>query len=92
MIPEKHGIEQIGRPHIARLMIAKGIVKTIDEAFDQYLGKNAPAYVDKYRIKAATAIELILKAGGVPVLAHPGILETNENQVDVEELVVSLKE
>ena len=46
-------------------------MKTIDEAFDRYLGNGKPAYVDKFRIECHQAIELINAAGGIPVLAHP---------------------
>ena len=66
---------QIGRPHIARLMVKRGFVKTIDEAFDRYLGKDRPAYLDKPRIEAGDAIALIEAAGGIAVLAHPGLLK-----------------
>lgn len=69
------GDAQIGRPHIAQAMIKKGFVESIDDAFDQYLGTGKPAYVDKYRLAAETAIQLIHNAGGVPVLAHPGLLK-----------------
>lgn len=67
---------QAGRPHIATLLIKKGVVKTIEEAFDRYLGNGKPAYVDKLRIECRQAIELINAAGGIPVLAHPGLLES----------------
>ena len=50
------GDGQPGRPHIAKLLIKKGFVKTMDEAFDRYLGNNGPAYVDKFRIECRTAI------------------------------------
>ncbi|SLM32212.1 Two domain fusion protein [Desulfamplus magnetovallimortis] len=69
------GPGQIGRPHIARAMLKKGYVSTFDEAFDLYLGKDKAAYVDKFRLSAKEAIDLILGAGGLPVLAHPGIIE-----------------
>lgn len=65
-----------GRPHIASLMIEKGYVCTIDEAFDRYLGNGKPAYVDKARMDAGAAMRLIRDAGGVPVLAHPGLIKT----------------
>ena len=80
---------QLGRPHIAQLMVKKGFVQSIDEAFDKYLGKGQIAYVDKYRISAARAIEIILGAGGIPVLAHPFLLET-QNDAALEDLVVTL--
>ncbi len=76
------GEGQLGRPHIGRLMVAKGIVPSMDAAFDLYLGKGKPAYVDKYRIPCEHAIELIRKAGGVAVLAHPGLLQPPGAQPD----------
>ncbi len=66
---------QIGRPHIARTMVTKGFAASINHAFDRWLGKGKPAYVEKSRIATAAAIELIRGAGGVAVLAHPGLLE-----------------
>lgn len=60
-----------GRPHIAQLMMEKGLVASINEAFDRYLGKNKPGYVDKYRVPMADAINAIHAAGGIAVLAHP---------------------
>jgi len=69
------GNGQMGRPHIARVMVDKRYVQSINEAFDRYLGKGKPAYVDKYRMESDQAIELIRNAGGIPVLAHPGLIE-----------------
>jgi predicted metal-dependent phosphoesterase TrpH len=60
-----------GRPHIAQLMVAKGLVDSFDNAFDRFLGKNKPAYVEKYRVPIEDAIECLKNAGGVAVLAHP---------------------
>ncbi|RJP86740.1 MAG: PHP domain-containing protein [Desulfobacteraceae bacterium] len=65
---------QIGRPHIARLMVQKGFARNINEAFDRYLGKGRPAYLDKPRIDFRSAVRFIQSAGGIPVLAHPGLL------------------
>ena len=62
---------QIGRPHIARVLLQKGLVSSLDEAFHKYLKKGAVAYVDKFRFPPAKAIAMILQAGGIPVLAHP---------------------
>jgi len=67
--------QQTGRPHIASLLLEKGIVATFDEAFQRFIGNNAPAYVDKYRIPSRDAIQLILQAGGIPVLAHPALIQ-----------------
>jgi predicted metal-dependent phosphoesterase TrpH len=67
-----------GRPHIAQLMIKKGIVTSVDEAFDRYLGKNKPAYVGKYRVPMKDTIEAIGDAGGIAVLAHPFLYGLND--------------
>ena len=89
-VRKKAGEGQLGRPHIAQLMVEKGVVASIDEAFDQFLGTGKPAYVDKQRVECVKAIEIILDAGGVPVLAHPGLLDyKTENQID--ELIGKLK-
>ena len=90
-VKESVGPGQIGRPHIAALMVAKGVVSSIHEAFDLYLGKGKPAYVDKYRVESASAIELIRNAGGIPVLAHPGLLNPDGCH-DLAPLVSGLKE
>lgn len=81
---------QLGRPHIASFMVKKGFVKSINEAFDKYLGKGKPAYVDKYRIDCASAIKIILGAGGIPVLAHPFLLKPISDK-PFEELITTLK-
>lgn len=85
------GEAQIGRPHIAQLMINKGFVQTFDEAFDVYLGFNKPAYVDKYRLDCQKAIQMIIEAGGTPVLAHPFLLQIQDNS-RLESLIAILKE
>ena len=63
--------DSVGRPHLARVLLQKGWVKTIKEAFDKYLAEGAPAYVPKFKMTPLDAIELIRKSGGIPVLAHP---------------------
>ncbi len=62
-----------GRPHIAQLMVKHGMAASIEDAFDRFLGKNKPAYVEKYRVPMVEAIEAINHAGGIAVLAHPYI-------------------
>ncbi|MBN1930374.1 MAG: PHP domain-containing protein [Desulfobacterales bacterium] len=81
---------QLGRPHIAQFMMKKGFVESIDEAFDRYLGKGKPAYVDKYRVECAKAIQIIKNAGGIPVLAHPCLIRPSLNQ-PIENLIITLK-
>jgi predicted metal-dependent phosphoesterase TrpH len=63
-----------GRPHIAMALIKAGIVRDIDEAFDRFLAKGKPGYVDKYRLACRQAFTLIREAGGLPVLAHPYLI------------------
>ncbi len=87
-IPE--GKRQTGRPHIASLLIEKGVVSTFDEAFDRFLGNDKPAYVDKYRIACTDAIRLIRNAGGIPVLAHPSLIHPT-SRWSLEDLLVELK-
>lgn len=65
---------QTGRPHIARLLLNKGIIKTANDAFKYYLRKGASAWADRFTYTAAESIAAIHKAGGAAVLAHPGQL------------------
>ena len=67
------GGSAIGRPHLAAAMIRAGVVTGFDEAFKKYIGNDGPAYVPKMKLTPDQAIDLIHGAGGVAVLAHPGI-------------------
>jgi predicted metal-dependent phosphoesterase TrpH len=82
---------QIGRPHFAYTMVQKGYAQNIQDAFDRYLGKGRPAYVEKFRFSPAEAIHFIRKAGGITVLAHPFTLKQAEPE-DFEALIRELKE
>jgi predicted metal-dependent phosphoesterase TrpH len=62
-----------GRPHVARAMVQAGLCSSLDEAFERFLKKNRPAFVPKFKMSAAVAIDLIHDAGGLAVLAHPGL-------------------
>lgn len=73
------GPGQMGRPHIAKAMVEKGYAASFNDAFDLYLGKGKPAYVDKFRLSCIDAIKMIIEAGGVPVLAHPGLIKVDES-------------
>jgi predicted metal-dependent phosphoesterase TrpH len=68
---ERLGRTLTGRPHFARVLIQKGYVSTFDEAFRRYLGESAPTYVERFAPYIRVAIERVVKAGGLPVLAHP---------------------
>jgi predicted metal-dependent phosphoesterase TrpH len=65
------GNKVVGRPHFARLLVERGYVRSIQEAFDKLLKKGAPAYVEKMRLSPADSIALIHNSRGVAVLAHP---------------------
>jgi len=71
MVAELAGEGSIGRPHIARAMLKMGHVASTDEAFALYIGRNGPAYVERYRISPLDAVSLVKLARGLPVLAHP---------------------
>ena len=62
----------VGRPHIARALVESGWVGTPQEAFERYLARSRPAYVPRAKLSPEEAIDAIGRAGGVPVLAHPG--------------------
>lgn len=62
----------IGRPHVAKVLVKRGISTGIKEAFRQYLAKGKPAYVDRFKVNYKDALKIIREAGGIPVLAHPG--------------------
>jgi predicted metal-dependent phosphoesterase TrpH len=68
----------IGRPHIARAMQENGYIDNMKDAFKNYIGKGGPAYVERYRISCQEAIDIIKGLGGVPVLAHPGLINKKE--------------
>ncbi|NLO22653.1 MAG: PHP domain-containing protein [Syntrophomonadaceae bacterium] len=68
----------IARPHIARALLEKGYVSTEKEAFNKYIAQGKPAYVPRYKFEPQTALNLIADAGGVSVLAHPGLLKNQE--------------
>lgn len=70
-VTEIAGEGSIGRPHIAQAMMEKGYVASTAEAFLNYIGKNGPAYVSRYKITPLEATGMIIEAGGLPVLAHP---------------------
>ncbi|WP_328800227.1 PHP domain-containing protein [Paenibacillus sp. LX16] len=70
--------ESIGRPHMADTLVQKGYAKDMRDAFDRYLAEGAPGYVSVPRVEPAEAINWIREAGGVPVVAHPGLYGNDE--------------
>ena len=81
----------VGRPHIAAVLVRKGYVSSIKNAFDKYLAQGGAAYFDKERLTAAQAIGLVTQSCGIPVLAHPVQLRT-ENDAQLERIVKDLKD
>jgi predicted metal-dependent phosphoesterase TrpH len=67
-----------GRPHVARALVQGGFCSNLDEAFNRYLKKHRPAWVPKAKVHASEAIQLIHEAGGVAVMAHPGLNRTDD--------------
>jgi predicted metal-dependent phosphoesterase TrpH len=64
-----------GRPHVAQVMVKHGYVRSVREAFDRYLRSDGPANVPRHRLTPIEAIEVIRRAGGVAVFAHPGLAD-----------------
>lgn len=69
------GDASVGRPHVAQALYEKQYVSDVKEAFDKYIGRNGPAYVEREKMTPAEAVETIVRLGGVPCLAHPADLE-----------------
>lgn len=84
-VKEIAGDSSIGRPHIAQVMFEKGYINSLKEAFSRYIGWGGPAYVSREKLTPGEAVELILKANGLPVLAHP--LTINEPEKMIVELM-----
>jgi len=68
----------MGRAHIARLLTEKGYVQDWEEVFNKYIGRGRPAYVDRNKITPFKAVDIIKKADGIPVIAHPGLIKNNQ--------------
>ena len=87
----KHaGDELVGRPHFAAALIEKGHFKHKDKIFQQLLGKGKAAYAERRRLTPEACVEIIRKAGGVPVIAHPGQMKLTSR--NLRRLVKKLKE
>lgn len=70
-VVELAGEGSVGRPHLALALMEKKLVFTVEEAFDRYLGYGKPGWVPRQYVTPRQAIQLVLEAGGIPVLAHP---------------------
>ncbi len=85
------GPDQTGRPHFARVLVKKGYAADTQGAFDKYLAKGKPGYVDKKRMTIGDAVRVIRGAGGVPVLAHPVQLKLKSSS-EYEKFIGHLRE
>ncbi len=85
-VQEIAGTGSMGRPHIAQAMLEKGYVTSFKAAFINYISRGGPAYVEREKMAPVEAVELVLKANGLPVLAHPLTINSN-----VEMMIVELK-
>lgn len=83
---EHAGSGAIGRPHVARALIANGWAQDLRDAFDRLLGAGRPAFVDKQHVSIADAVHLAHRAGGIAVLAHPGPAGTRNRLVELRAL------
>ncbi len=71
-----------GRPHVAAVLVRKGVATSVQDAFDRWLAKGRPAYVEKERLDPLPAIALALQSGGLPVLAHPLSLGLSPDELE----------
>jgi predicted metal-dependent phosphoesterase TrpH len=89
-VTEESGSGSVGRPHIAAVMMRKGYVESIAEAFDLWLGAGRPAYAGRSRLSPEEAIALAIASGGVPILAHPHTLGINRAE-EMADLLTRLR-
>lgn len=87
-VEQEAGSEIIGRPHIAKALVKNGYVKDIGDAFDRYLSRGCPGFCEREKLDKAYTIDLIKKCGGIAVLAHPGLVNTD----DIGRLIGELKD
>ena len=80
-VQEIAGTGSMGRPHIAQALLEKGYVDSVSQAFAKYLGRDGLAYVEGVKMIPVEAVELVIKTGGLPVLAHPLTVDNLETVV-----------
>lgn len=80
----------ITRAHYAKYLLNHGYTKSLKEAFERYIGDNGPCFVPRKKITPMRAVEIILKAGGIPILAHPILYHMSDARLD--KLTATLKD
>ena len=94
-VKEIAGEASIGRPHIASALVEAGYVEYPKDAFDKYIGREGPAYVERMKLTPEDAIKLLLDHGAVPVMAHPTYSASKSDRDEVgslTETIAGLKE
>lgn len=84
-VQEIAGDASVGRPHIAQALLEKGYVTTVAEAFDKWIGRQGPAYVERDKMTPGQCVRFIIERGGLACLAHP--LEVGGFEAVMPELV-----
>jgi 3',5'-nucleoside bisphosphate phosphatase len=79
-VKELAGAGQVGRPHIAQVLVDRGVAESVRDAFNRFLHTGCPAYVEKVKLSPADSIEVIRSAGGAAVLAHPYQLHRGDEE------------
>lgn len=82
----------IGRPHIAAALVESGYVEYPKDAFDKYIGRNGIAYVERIRVTPVEAVEILVKNGALPVMAHPSYYSDSSQANDFSDLKSALFE
>ena len=75
LMSDCENVSALGRPHIAKALISAGYVHTIEDAFNTYLRRGCPGFVEAEQLSPFEAIDMIKESGGIPILAHPGRLK-----------------
>ncbi len=88
-VQEIAGEAAVGRPHVAQALVEKGYVNKIADAFDKWIGRNGPAYVERRRMTPEECVQCIVERGGLACWAHPA--EYGRNWDDVEPTIEKLK-
>jgi predicted metal-dependent phosphoesterase TrpH len=84
-VEEIAGSGSVGRPHVAQAIMEKGYVQSLKEAFARYIGRDGPAYAEREKMTPQQVVELVVRVGGLPVLAHPADID------DLEEVIPRLQ-
>ncbi len=84
-VQEIAGSGSVGRPHVAQAIMEKGYVQSLKEAFARYIGRDGPAYAERDKMTPQQVVELVVRVGGLPVLAHPADID------DLEEVLPRLQ-